>query len=56
MLSCYRVGKSFFNQTIYDIERTGMEPADKVIIVSHFTCDILISRYGISSYKSRSCA
>jgi len=56
MLSCYRVGKSFFNQTIYDIERADMEPADKVITVSHFARDILISRYGNSGYKSRSCA
>jgi glycosyltransferase involved in cell wall biosynthesis len=39
------------NQMIYDIERMGMEWADKVIAVSHFTRDIIISRYGISGEK-----
>ncbi|MFC1781749.1 glycosyltransferase family 4 protein [Planctomycetota bacterium] len=39
------------NQTIYDIERQGMERADKVIAVSHFTRNIIISRYGISGDK-----
>ena len=39
------------NQMIYDIERQGMERADKVISVSHFTRNIIISRYGISGGK-----
>ena len=39
------------NQIIYDIERKGMEQANKVIAVSHFTRNIIISRYGISSEK-----
>jgi glycogen(starch) synthase len=39
------------NQMIYDIEREGMEWADKVIAVSHFTRNIIISRYGISGDK-----
>ncbi|MHC4566234.1 MAG: glycosyltransferase family 4 protein [Planctomycetota bacterium] len=39
------------NQMIYDIERAGMESADKVITVSHFTRNIVISRYGISGDK-----
>lgn len=39
------------NQVIYDIEREGMEKADKVIAVSHFTRGIIISRYGISGEK-----
>ncbi|MFB0525710.1 MAG: glycosyltransferase family 4 protein [Phycisphaerae bacterium] len=39
------------NQIIYDIERKGMEQADKVITVSHFTRNIIISRYGISGEK-----
>ena len=39
------------NQMIYDIERAGMERADKVIAVSHFTRNIIISRYGISGEK-----
>jgi glycogen(starch) synthase len=39
------------NQMIYDIEREGMERADKVVTVSHFTRNIVISRYGISPDK-----
>ena len=39
------------NQVIYDIEREGMERADKVIAVSHFTRNIIIGRYGISGEK-----
>jgi glycosyltransferase involved in cell wall biosynthesis len=39
------------NQMIYDIERAGMEHADRVIAVSHFTRNIIISRYGISGDK-----
>ncbi|MBN1804534.1 MAG: glycosyltransferase family 4 protein [Sedimentisphaerales bacterium] len=35
------------NQMIYDIERQGMERANKVIAVSHFTRSIVINRYGI---------
>jgi glycogen(starch) synthase len=39
------------NQMIYDIEREGMERADKVIAVSHYTRNIITSRYGISGDK-----
>ncbi len=39
------------NQMIYDIERMGMERADKIIAVSYFTRNIIISRYGISGDK-----
>jgi glycogen(starch) synthase len=39
------------NQVIYDIEREGMNEADKVIAVSHFTRNIIISRYGIGGDK-----
>jgi glycosyltransferase involved in cell wall biosynthesis len=39
------------NQMIYDIEREGMEWAAKVIAVSYFTRNIIISRYGISGEK-----
>ena len=39
------------NQMIYQIEREGLERADKVIAVSHFTRNIVISRYGISGEK-----
>ena len=39
------------NQMIYDIERQGMERANKIIAVSHFTRNIIISRYGINGDK-----
>jgi len=39
------------NQMIYDIERQGFHAADKVIAVSHFTRNIIISRYGVSGDK-----
>ena len=39
------------NQMVYDIERQGMQRADKVIAVSHFTRSIVISRYGIPGDK-----
>jgi glycogen synthase len=39
------------NQMIYDIEREGMERADKVVTVSQLTRNIVISRYGISPDK-----
>lgn len=39
------------NQMIYDIEREGMHRADKVIAVSHFTRNIIITRYGVSGDK-----
>ena len=39
------------NQMVYDIEREGMERADRVIAVSHFTRTIILSRYGIPADK-----
>ena len=39
------------NQMIYDIERAGMHRADRVIAVSHFTRNVIISRYGVSGEK-----
>jgi len=39
------------HQMVYDIERQGMEQADKVIAVSYYTRSIIISRYGISGDK-----
>jgi glycogen(starch) synthase len=39
------------NQAIYDIEREGMEQADKVIAVSHLTRNTVMTRYGISGEK-----
>ena len=39
------------NQYVYDIEKKGMEVADKVITVSNFTRNIVIERYGIDPDK-----
>jgi len=39
------------NQVVYDIEREGMERADKVIAVSQLTRSIVLDRYGISPEK-----
>ncbi len=39
------------NQLVYDIERKGMEAADKIITVSYFTKNIVINRYGIHPDK-----
>lgn len=39
------------NQSVYDIERRGMEEADKVITVSNLTRKTVIERYGIDPAK-----
>ncbi len=39
------------NQNVYDIERKGMEAADRVITVSNYTKNIVINRYGIDASK-----
>jgi glycosyltransferase involved in cell wall biosynthesis len=39
------------NQNIYDIERAGMHSANKVIAVSNYTRNIVISRYGVPATK-----
>jgi glycosyltransferase involved in cell wall biosynthesis len=39
------------NQIIYDIERAGMHSADRIITVSHYTRNIILSRYGVSADK-----
>jgi glycogen synthase len=41
------------NQKVYDIERSGMEYADLIITVSHFTKDQVIKHYGINNNKIR---
>lgn len=45
-----RSGESV-NQTVYDIERMGMQEADRVIAVSNLTRKIVIERYGIDANK-----
>lgn len=39
------------NQSVYDIEKRGMEEADRVITVSNLTRGIVINRYGINPDK-----
>jgi glycogen(starch) synthase len=39
------------NQSVYDLERKGMEVADRVIAVSKLTRNIVIERYGIDPEK-----
>lgn len=39
------------NQRVYDIERAGMQAADKIIAVSNLTRNIIINRYGIDPQK-----
>lgn len=38
---------------IYDLEKFGMEQADRIIPVSHYTAKIIASHYGISPTKIR---
>jgi glycosyltransferase involved in cell wall biosynthesis len=39
------------HQDIYDIERHGMEAADRVIAVSHYTRRTIVERYGVNPAK-----
>jgi len=39
------------NQRVYNIEKQGMEAADKIITVSNWTRDIVINKYGINPDK-----
>ena len=39
------------NQAVYDIERTGMHAAAKVIAVSNFTKDTIVKHYGVPPDK-----
>jgi glycosyltransferase involved in cell wall biosynthesis len=39
------------NPPVYEIERKGMEEADKIIAVSNFTRSIIIEKYGIPEEK-----
>ncbi len=39
------------NQSVYEIERRGMEVADRIITVSNLTRNIVIQRYGIPEEK-----
>lgn len=46
-----RAGGDFVYQKVADIEREGMEKADKVITVSQFTKDKIVKHYGIKPDK-----
>jgi glycosyltransferase involved in cell wall biosynthesis len=39
------------NPTVFDIEKRGMEAADRVVTVSNLTRDIVINKYGIDAAK-----
>jgi glycosyltransferase involved in cell wall biosynthesis len=45
-----RSGKNI-NSQVFEVEKKGMEEADKVIAVSNFTKNIIIERYGIPEEK-----
>jgi glycosyltransferase involved in cell wall biosynthesis len=46
-----RTGGEGVNEQVYAIEKEGMEKADKIVAVSGYTKNIIISRYGISPEK-----
>ena len=46
-----RSGWLYPNQWFIDIEREGMEKADKIIAVSHFTKRVIVEKYGIHPDK-----
>ena len=46
-----RSGWLYPNQWFIDIEREGMEKADRIIAVSHFTKRVIIDKYGINPDK-----
>jgi len=39
------------NERIYELERFGLEAADKIIAVSHYTKTMIVGRYGIAPEK-----
>jgi glycogen(starch) synthase len=39
------------NQQVYEIERTGMHGADRVVCVSHLTENLVVGRYGVPPEK-----
>jgi glycosyltransferase involved in cell wall biosynthesis len=43
----------YINNTVYEIERRGMEAATLVIAVSQYTSEILVERYGVPRHKIR---
>jgi glycosyltransferase involved in cell wall biosynthesis len=43
----------YVNDTVYEIERQGMEAASLVIAVSQYTSEILVERYAVPRHKIR---
>ncbi len=48
-----RSGGVNVNQGVYDIERSGMQSADRVVAVSEFTKRIIVERYDVPESKVR---
>lgn len=46
-----RTGGNRVNQYVYDIEKLGMNEADRIMTVSQFTKDMVINNYGIDPSK-----
>jgi glycogen synthase len=46
-----RTGGHYPNKIVYNIERHGMNMADRVVSVSEFTKNIIVNNYGINSNK-----
>ena len=42
---------SNINQNIYNIEKYGLEQADKIVAVSYYTKNTIVEKYGIDSHK-----
>lgn len=47
-----RTGGNGVNQQVYEIERAGVQAADRVLAVSEFTRQILIKHYGVDPDKA----
>ena len=48
-----RTGGHHVNQYVYDLERYGMHKADKIIAVSNFTKNKIVTHYGVPAEKIR---
>ena len=46
-----RTGGNSINQEVYEIERLGMQRADKIIAVSNWTKNIIVNNYGVPPEK-----
>lgn len=46
-----RTGGNGMNRHVYDLEKEGMEKADRIIAVSHYTKNMVVSKYGIDPAK-----